>query len=385
LKELIRMTRFSFRRPLVTASSIALLGLIAYSGATMADQSANRDTASEPTQVSGILRQQGQPLAGVRVSMRGISDERHVAVTGPDGGFQMSVGSTGDYTLAIKTHHNMSSTDRQVTLNPGANAIDIDLPPTSVELAVKWADAAILPVAVQLTVHGPSSPTFSKRSGFIAPEDLMAVRLVGMGWGEYTVFASTPTGFVSRAPARFVLSREKAKVTANLVLVRRPLALSVEDPEGLPIRGARVSTFGRVLSELEGRFDLSEVAPGSQIQVSHPGYQPTCRVAASTATSQRVRLARAGAASLDVNLSPSPGRPMGLLEGVPGSDCPVDVDSFITQTIPQGQTGSLTFRIRGLSAGAYQYRADAVAEPYGVRVPGGAVHYTVPKRCTVCG
>jgi len=359
------------------AMSLVILCLVVYS---ITDVSAKPSRDGAIVTLTGTVSQEGRPIPGLFVSLLNGDGVR----TGPNGEFSLAADSAGDHSLFIKTLPNMTSTDRAVSLQPGHNNIHIDLPPTSVELAIESADGGALPPFVQLLLHGPSSPNSTKRGGFVLRDDVKGATLVGMDWGEYTIFAISNTGVVSLQPATITLSPETPRAVAKLVLARRPLTLLLENADGLPLSTV-LYAYGRTIRGRGGRFDLSVVAPGEHLQVSHPGYVPTCTRAAADTTLQKVRLTAFGTASMELILSPASTRPIGLLSGVAGSDCPIAVQSFPTQGLPNADAGSFAFRIDGLHQGTYEYRADATAVPVTISVPGPAVRYSVPKRCLSCG
>jgi hypothetical protein len=161
------------------------------------------------------------------------------------------------------------------------------------------------------------------------------------------------------------------------------LDIVVEDDEnGKRLENARVRTAVGGLRGTSGRFEASGVPAGLGLQVTAGGYVPGCRTARIEEGTQTVRLRPSGSNRLILTLAPSPGRPIGLIDGLAGSECGVDIRSFeLTQGIEQA--GRFTFEILGLPPGGLIYRGGLGEPPSRVDVPG-RLTYEVGPSCLTC-
>jgi len=345
----------------------------------------SKAVAASSVHVIGILERQGHPVAGVLLQLHGPQGKSYATVTGNSGRFNVSVEEPGEYRILVKSFPHLSTTDRLVTLVAGNNNVQIDLPPTRVDVTIVFGDRLHTSEPVQLKIYGPSSANSSKTAGFVMPTDLPVLRLEGLGYGNYEVVATTRAGLTSRSPAKFAVTATSPHVETKLELVRRSLQMVVHDSNGSLVKDAVARVYGRRLAAKENQFDLSGVAAGDQIQISHSGLQPTCRLASAEPGVQAVQLQPRGQASVEVELFPAPAGPIGLLAGVAGSECPIEVSSFYAAPSPEAAPGELRFSILGLRPGSYHYQVDSLATSYQVKAPGKMLRVSVPPRCMTCG
>ncbi len=86
-----------------------------------------------------------------------------------------------------------------------------------------------------------------------------------------------------------------------------------------------------------------------------------------------------------IALSPNPGRPIGFIEGIRGSDCEIEVTAFRLEDEGTSAPDVRQFVIIGLPPGDYRYRASMRAPAMTLNVPGSGIkRYQVPPGCPVC-
>lgn len=343
--------------------------------------------------VTGTVWLGEKPASEVNVEFFSAVGETRAGSVKTDAAGRFSVGlqEPAGYAVAVAALATLPSTYREFTFPAGENVVDIRLPATS--LVVQLLDERGDPLSerdartVQLLIRGPRAPTSSHSAGFVGLESHYKGRYVGLGYGDYSVSAFTSTGLVSSDIGRVDLSEPEPDGRLQLRLVRRPLALRVQDTDGRPIRGARVaSMLQRSATEQRWPIPINSVPPGELIEVSAPGFLPICVVAQRIGGVQVVEVHPLGAGAARITLVDGPGRPVGILYGLPGSQCPVAIGAMRVEEIGgMEQPQRNTFEILGLPTGTYQYRAQVQAPSAQVRVPGPTVEYAVPAYCRFCG
>ena len=326
--------------------------------------------AEKPVVAAGTVTAAGLPLAGVRMFFHTAGIQVADATTRRDGGFEAGLDGPGDYIVIIGTSDTLWSTYREVTLSPGANVVDVDLPPTTVDVAFT-ADGLKNGDVVQVAVLGPTAPTKADTVSFFTWRAGARVRFVGIGFGAYVLTAFTGSDATKRltaeTPATFVLTPDRPTANVDLRLIDRRLALEVLDPNGSPIDYAdALALRQRLERDSAGHFDLSHVPAGVPLLVSASGWLPACVITEANGR-QVVTLQPRGPNRLVLNLLGGPGRPVGDLDGLPGTGCPVPVAALDVDLASATAADRLT--IAGLPEGAFRYRADALAPAMGVVVP----------------
>jgi hypothetical protein len=340
-----------------------------------------------PVEVAGTLTSGSVPLQNVSVIFN-ISG-MHAGVTRTDKYGRCTVGldTTGDYTVIIGATDTLWSTYREVTIGADRNVVNIDLPPT--EIDVEWAAREALKGSdvIQVAILGPTSPLKADTVSFIRWDERSATRFVGVGYGRYTIAAFTTADASDRvaslAAASVTLSDSRRTAKVRLDMVRRQLALEVREPNGALIDYASAEVLReRLERDAAGRFDLSAVPAGVPLVVRAAGWLPAC-VLVGREGRQVVSMRPRGRYTLMINLIGGPGRAVGDLSGSPGSECPVPIDGFETDVRRDAET--MRVKVAGLPAGHYGYRADKLAPITEVTVPGPTVDYMVPVSCHFCG
>lgn len=241
--------------------------------------------------------------------------------------------------------------------------------------------------SVQFAVLGPTAPTRADTVSFLQLKDARHARFVGVGFGDYTIAAFTTRDaevqLTSSEPAVFTLSPNEPRASFQFDLVHRSLVLKVVGSDGQHIDYANVSSLRQRRDRLDdGDFDLTEVPAGAPVLIDAAGWLPAC-VRAEVANQQVVTLYPLGSAQLRVNVLGGPGRPVGVLEGLPGSSCAVPITSLSSEVEPGEGVDVLT--VKGLPEGIYSFRADTPAPAGVVSAPGPPLDYVVPAGCKFCG
>ena len=303
--------------------------------------------------------------------------------TGPDGAFSGAVSAPGVYALELRLSEFLTSTRRQCAVLEDNAECNLSLPDTRVDLSTRRSDGTFGSVGVY--IEGPVSPTDSRMMGFVTGASSQSISLVGTGYGTYSVTFYTKEGHTSATPAEFTLSPEQPYAARDIELVVRRLRLRVLDKMSNPVPGATVRGAMRQVAESAGEFNADAIPAGTALQVTAPGYLPTCVRAASTQSQQLIILERTAPNSRTyITLKPSPAKPAGVIDGMVGSECAVDVTAFRLDQSRISSRGTLEFGIIGLPAGAYRYRVSPIAPWAEVRVPGEPLEYAVPPACLIC-
>jgi hypothetical protein len=86
-----------------------------------------------------------------------------------------------------------------------------------------------------------------------------------------------------------------------------------------------------------------------------------------------------------ISLSPAAARPVGFVEGLPGSQCGVAVDGLKTE-IKKTEGGKVvSFALLRLPPGRLMYQASRRAPLVALKETTVALDYDVPQECLVCG
>jgi hypothetical protein len=208
---------------------------------------------------------------------------------------------------------------------------------------------------------------------------------VGIGFGTYTVAAFSRSGLVSRTVERVTLTEADPTAVLELTVGQRPLQLEVRDDVGNRIPGASAFAVNRLLSrDNDGLFAADTVPAGERIEISAPGFIPTCVLAGREAGSQVARLLPQGSERARITLLGSPGGPVGMLEGLPGSECSVGLSGFRLVNVSELSEDQQMFEIIGLPRGQFWFRVEAQAPAMLLDVPGPGIRYAVPVFCRFC-
>jgi hypothetical protein len=286
------------------------------------------------------------------------------------------------YYVDVMTVDHLTSTRRYCEIS-GTNAeCNIDLPTTAIDVSIRAQNGPFKPVGIHVT--GPVSPTDSEMVGFVTPQEARSFRLVGLEYGTYSIVASSPEGLTSVEPLVTTLTPDESIASGNLVLADRRLTIQVADSDGRLLEDASVRTGAFALSRDGAAFDGRRVPAGVPVIVQAPGYLPTCQLAPRSEM-MRVVLGRRSSNRTEFALAPDPGRPLGFIEGVPGSECDVDVRSFRLSQSRGSPANERRFSLVGLPPGTYGFKATMWASRVTFTVPArGPLAYKVPEGCLFC-
>lgn len=342
--------------------------------------------AGTSVSVRGLVSGSRIPVTSLSLSF-GTADNSRIATVPvtESGRFEAQLAQPGTYFVDVHSVQNLRSTRRFCELHAGDNECNIDLPPTRVDLSIALkGGAAPRSRMVSVNVRGPVAPTEFEMAGFLSLEEASAFTLVGLDFGTHTVVAFTPDYLTSVAPLVVTLTPDRPSATGQLTLARRALSLNVTRTDGSPLPAATARTRLFALHGDSGRLEAERVPSGMHILIQAPGFLPSCQVA-TTAAEQHVTLLPRTTTRSYVTLTPDPGRPMGIIEGVPGSACGVEVSAFRLDRSTDAGVNELRFGIIGLPPGDYRYRASMLAEAVSLKVPGGRIEkYHVPPGCLIC-
>jgi hypothetical protein len=343
--------------------------------------------SAEPVLTGGI------PLYGQVRGLDSLSGVTLMVSSGPrgrrqpvnlqiDGRFRTEVAVPGQYAIEVRTSEFLASARRLCTVTDGGGECNLHLPPTRIELSVAGIESTHK--AVGFYVSGPVSPTDHQVTGFVPVPQAQAFPLVGVEYGRFAIFAYTADGLVSSQPVKVALTPTEPSVRGTLQLVRRRLTLRVQNAEGTLIDGAMVRTALKGLPGGRGTFDASAAPSGMTLQIQAVGYLPSCQHLSASEDQQEVALQRLSRLRTYINLIPNPGSPRGIIEGLPGSTCGVDVSGFRLDRDGDGGLEGLRFGIVGLPRGRFRYRAAPGAELVTISAPHEGITYRIPPECLTC-
>jgi hypothetical protein len=338
-----------------------------------------------PFHVRGVISGLPKPVVGVSVLM-GTTDLPRATVTavGADGRFEARLPRPGTYFIDLMTVPYLSSTRRYCEVLLEESECILEVPPTELKFSVQLQGETKLKQAVSVAIRGPVSPTDFDFVGFVSPEEALGVRLVGVEYGTFSVVAYDPRGLTSVSPVVVTLSPEAPTATGALQMATRRLDVQVRDGVGALVSATTARTRSFPLEGTGGSITTEVVPAGMPILIQAPGYLPTCRVA-PVDNELSVTLHRRSNSRFTVTLLPDPGRPIGVIDGLPGSDCGVEVAGFRLDQSEPAVAGERRFAIIGLPDGKYRYRASMSAPAVDFVVPGeGIDRYFVPPGCLVC-
>lgn len=299
------------------------------------------------------------------------------------GRFDMRLDTGGEYQVSIRTAPFLASTVRYVSVTEGKNVLTLDLPATSIRVAIKVPPTYRRRGPIQLYVDGPLAPTQTEGAGFVVGKQSQRVTLKGVGYGEFTFTASTPDGLTSESPARITLSPAAPHGEILLSMARRSLRLAVEGADGKGVGEFQVVAGAKSTRTQATTADASGTPSGARVIVKARGYLPECVLLRGGEGEQKVSLRRSGDHVAALTLRPGMKGPIGLLE-IPGMPCGVPLTHLDAETIGPMNPDSTVVHIKGLPAGDYTYRAALLGPPGNLHVPGPGIEYDVPSECSMC-
>jgi len=310
-----------------------------------------------------------RPAAGLLLTFR--HEERDWSTeTGEDGGYALTLGEAGDYTVAARTGTGLPAATFALRLPRGESRADFELADTAVTVRVGRRDGAPVAEPVQLVL---TSETGRRVATALDPGEEGEARLVGLDLGVYWAGATTPSGLASDTAARVELTAELPFAEIDLVLDRHDGRLSVVDELGLPVAAQVVAGERLLPSRGGGGYALATVPVGERLEVLAPGYVPVCRVVQpSDLPEMRVVLPRP-TEQLILRVPTETAWGGSRLVGLPGSDCPVALTDLEFSEQPGSEGTTIVVRVpRGRFQLALAGASYAVVAPGGeTRVPAG--------------
>ena len=311
-----------------------------------------------------------RPAVGVTLAFQSDSGA-WTARTDEDGDYAVRLGDPGEYTVSVQAAGGLPSVWFTRRLDGGTQREDFALSEAALHVRVTQPDGAPPEEAVELAVTG----TDGKRiAGELPPGREEAVRFVGLDFGEYVVTASTPSGLTSQYPAQATLSAEGPVAEVEVVLGRHEGLLEVVDEDGAPVEPSQVRAGAAPLVPVApGMYRLGGVPVGERLKLRAEGYAPVCRVLRpSDLPNLRLVLARASE-TLTIHFAPHLPWESGLLEGLPGSDCPVELHDAEAMTQLEPTRTTLVVRV---SPGPLRLVLGSATYP--LVAPGSEVHVSEP-------
>jgi hypothetical protein len=334
---------------------------------------------------TGHVLADGPTLAAIHVEIA--SDDGRfatVAAVDADGSFPLQVPRAGKYAISIRATSFLDSTFRICEVSDSHSRCEIVLPPTAVRFRVLDESGDPVRSGAQIEILGPMSPLRSDGAGVLNGTETGNALLLGLEYGEFVITARSSDGRTSESPLRVSLSPAHPAAHGDLVLRRRPLSIAVRTEHGEFLKDAAVRPMKRTLQGSGGTFDATTVPDGQEMQVTAPGFIPSCFVADGRSGQQTVVLRPLGTERVLVRLSNGT-RAGGLLSGIEGSQCLVSASGFVIDPGDAVAAGEIAFWIVGLTRGRYQYQFSKATPAVGLTAPGPATVYEVPTGCVICG
>lgn len=326
--------------------------------------------------IEGRVRLGDRPAAGVTLQFQKTdrSSRSWVATTGADGTYHAATDRPGFYVLELRAARYLGSHGRRVALQPGTNRIDLDLPASRLAVRLERADGRSFDEPVQVHLRGETIPP---RSGFVLPTEEHEIEFLGLPNGTYVVTADSPSGLIAERPGQVMLSEGAPDASVALRLALRQGELRLVWDDGSPVQAARVQSNMRVLDEeAPGQYALRSAAPGSELLISAPGAVPVCHVLAPAEIDSATIVMTRGQHAAELRFTPRIPFPIGVFDGLPGSNCPVPITLMSLQA--EETTESTIVRVLGLPAGRFSFRPTRVTPAEIVDVPGSPVTFTKP-------
>lgn len=377
----------------ILASSCSLFVLAALgcgpAGTPSVEAGASRRTGTMTTTVSnsgvtasGTVRIGRRALPRMpRLTFRATSGRDRVdAQVDSQGHFQATLPSPGQYLVEVRFLRYLAVSSGQVSLEPGVNRFDVDLPDTHMRLEL----AGVTPVQpVQLHLISEFGTTYSEIfAGIVLPADGHTIDLYGYAPGVYLVAADTADEQVSLEAARMDLQVGQ-RSDGVLRFGRQPLRVEVRDTRGAVVPGAEITAGAKVASPTApGVFSLPRVSSGTPFWVTAPGYVPVCKLAATRGEQPvAVRLEKASG-SVSLELAGNSAGTTGTIGGLPSSDCDVPLNYFDVSW--QRSKPAVLVSVNNLPGGRLFYRPVGSDEKSIFSVPASGV-VTVQSNSIQCG
>ena len=236
---------------------------------------------------------------------------------------------------------------------------------------------------VSIYALGPMSPNDEHTLGFVSPEEARSFDMLGVGFGRYEVFAFSPDGLTSEAPAVIEVTPAHPLQRGELHLSRRTRSLQVFDADGGSLADAVLVTPIRSVAGRGGTFNTTGIPTGMNLTVKSVGWLPTCLLMPSDPGNTSVQLNRPSKRTTRFKFTPRPERPLGAIEGLGKDSCGIDISAFRYSEAEQG-SDFLSIDLTGLPDGHYQYRPTHLSKAVDFSVPVRLVDLQVRPDCLIC-
>jgi len=290
----------------------------------------------------------GRPVSGVRLSAR-FRDHETSSPVSRDGTLALRVPATGTWDLSLDSEGGPELWFQRVHLRPGDNPVDIETLAAELRLSIRRADGKPIEEPVDVSVE-----PFNDLGGWnltYLPEQLPVVEIDGLGAGRYSVYAATPSGLYSPGNTPFELSEAEPTARVDLALEKPALTIHLKNMRGEPVWGQlAVGPMTTYAQRTAGVFMLPSLPRGEPMSISPREGLPICRRV--PAGDELELTVQSGHESLVLLFPGRKDKPYLQLEGLPESDCPVDLEGSVPRDSVQ-QSGGVGEIIEGLPAGRY--------------------------------
>jgi hypothetical protein len=331
------------------------------------NQRAQASLSTLPVHVSGrVTYGADRPAAGLLVWFE-LDAQTWSAATDASGEYALSLGAPGAYVVSVRTAKGLPSHTVVRTLPSGEQRLDLAMSEASLDVRVVRPAGSAPGEVVQLSLTAGGG---RRLSGTTTPEEEGTARFVGLAFDEYFVTARTASGLTSVAAARVELTPDQPAGEVEVVLGRHRGRLRVTDERGQPLAQSQVSAgVARLAASAPGLFPLEGVPAGEWLKVRAAGYAPLCRVLDPKELPEvRVVLPQASD-SLRLHFASQLPWESGMLLGLPGSDCPVEMADLGTVTSLGDNRTTVLLRV---PRGQYQFAMGSARYP--LVVPGQDVY-----------
>jgi hypothetical protein len=278
--------------------------------------------AAPEVRVSGRLSfGEDRPAAGLSLIFE-LEEQSWTAVADDNGEYSLSLGEAGEYSVRVRTAAGLPSASFARRFEAGAQRADFKLAETAVTVRVARFDGAPLAEEVQLAVTSKAGRRLTASWSPGSEGDLV---FPGLEFGEYWVTGTTASGLASRSAERVDLGADQPVAEVEVVLDRHEGQLRVADEAGALVP-AEVLAGDQPLTPLaNGSFRLAGIAMGERLRILAPGHVPVCRrLQPEDLPDMRVVLPWPTDRLTLVFGADTPWG-SGLLQGLPGSDCPIEI------------------------------------------------------------
>ena len=244
-----------------------------------------------------------------------------VATPNEEGEYAVALGDPGEYTITVRARDGVPSAWFNRRLEGRTERADFALSAGELHVRLLSPDGTPSDELVGLVVTGRDG---KRITGEGKPGREEVARFAGLDLGEYVITATTPSGLTSQEPATAILSADAPVAEVELVLGRHEGLLTVVDESGTLVETAQVRAGTAPLSpEAPGAYRLDGVSVGERLVLRAEGYVPACRMLRSQDLPNLRHVLTRASETVTIRLAKDLRWESGLLEGLPGSDCPV--------------------------------------------------------------